>query len=66
MINDDELKAIAEYIILQHTEDIEYSSMWELAEYRLPYENLPVDEMEEVVNQIDKLISSAKVTVTFE
>ena len=65
-ISKEELKSIASDIILSHTEDIEFLTVWEMTEDRLPFEELDMEDMEKTVNRVDELIRKARVTVTFE
>lgn len=65
-MTDEDLKNIASYIIVSHTKDIEYLSLWEMTEKQLSSSDLTPDELEEIVNKIDNLISKAEVIVEFE
>jgi hypothetical protein len=62
------VREIAHHIIMSQTEDIEYLSVWEIAEDRVLNENpdLTVEELAEIVNQVDATIGKAEITITFK
>jgi hypothetical protein len=63
--NDQLIKDLARYIILEHTEDIEFLSVWEMVESQLDDRNPDDDELEAIVRQVDTMIGKAKITVEF-
>ena len=68
-ISDDQIKEIAEYIIVGETEDIEYLTVAELTDYKMGIDfnsEDDIDEREKVWRRVDAMIGKATVTVTFE
>jgi hypothetical protein len=68
------LKDLAEQIILSHTEDIEYLSVWEMTadhfdfnddDLKAAWQKLSHEQQEELIQKVDKYVSQAEVTVRF-
>lgn len=59
------LQEVAELIILDHANDIEYLSIREMSYDELDMQDMSDDDRSEVWLKLDKLIRSAKVTVEF-
>lgn len=63
------LTTLAEHIVLSHTEDIEFLSVWEMMDDRFrdneAYKKLTDRQQHELALRVDNIIRSAIVTVTF-
>jgi hypothetical protein len=60
-MTDDELKDYATELILGHARDVEYLSIFEMAE-----EHLGEEISDEDAEKVDKLMAEATITVTFK
>jgi hypothetical protein len=68
-VSDEMIKEIAQYIIVSHTEDIEYLTVAEMTDDRLdlnPADDEIYDEREKLWRRVDKMMGKATVTVEFE
>jgi hypothetical protein len=60
-MTDDELKDYATTLLLEHARDVQYLSIFEMAE-----EHLGEEISDEDAEKVDKLMAEATITVTFK